>query len=175
MMEALKESTKEGNNVREEKGLPLHTMKGWHKKPHYNPKTNNLEWATIFEVSGRDTINYNIRFLGRKGIMEVILVANPDDFNNAMKKANQVLGKYSFSEGNKYSEYAQGDKIAEYGLTALVTGGAVAVAAKSGLLSKLWKFIIAILIAIGALLKKIYNKVRGKEEEVVLADTESSE
>jgi uncharacterized membrane-anchored protein len=175
MMEVLRESTEEGNKVRREKGIPLHTMKGWYKEPHYNPKTNNLEWGTIFETSGHDTINYNIRYLGRKGVMEVILVADPDDFSNAMKKANQLLEKYSFSKGNRYSEYVQGDKIAEYGLTALVTGGAVAVAAKSGLLSKFWKIIVAGLVAIGAFFKKIFNRIRGKEEEVVLTDSGSPE
>ena len=46
-----------------------------------------------------------------------------------------------FKAGSRYAEFGQGDKIAAYGLTALVAGGAGAALAKSGLLSKMWKAI----------------------------------
>ncbi len=47
--------------------------------------------------------------------------------------------------------------MAEYGLTALVAGGAGVVAAKTGLLAKFWKFIVAGVVAIGAFFKRIFG------------------
>lgn len=166
MLKDLQEASEEGNKRRKLQGLPIHTLKGWFKKPDYNPATNNLEWATIFTVDGKDTINYNIRYLGRKGVMEVIVVGDPATFQETIGKANDLLTRYSFAKGNKYSEYVQGDKIAEYGLTALVTGGAFAAAAKSGLLSKIWKFLVVGILAVGAFAKKIFAKIIGKDKEI---------
>jgi uncharacterized membrane-anchored protein len=158
MLEVLKESTEEGSKVRKEKGLPLHTIKGWYEEPRYNPKINNLELATIFEVSEIGTINNNIRYPGRKRVMEVILVANPDNFNKAVKKANHLLTNYSFNRENRYSEYLQGDTIAECGHSALVTGKVITVAAKR-LLSKFWEIIVAGLVERGVTLLLVWRLV----------------
>ncbi len=43
-------------------------------------------------------------------------------------------------------------------LTALVVGGATAVAAKSGLLKGLWKLIVAGAVGVAAFLKKIFGR-----------------
>lgn len=50
----------------------------------------------------------------------------------------------------KYSEYKPGDKLAEYGLGALVVGGAAAAAAKSGLLKGLGKFLWVAVFGVAA-------------------------
>jgi uncharacterized membrane-anchored protein len=54
------------------------------------------------------------------------------------------------------------NKIAEYGLVGLIAGGGLLVAAKSGLLAKLWKPILVGLVAIGAFIKRI---IRGKSPD----------
>jgi uncharacterized membrane-anchored protein len=70
--------------------------------------------------------------------------------------------------GQKYSEFKSGDKVAAYGLSALVLGGAGVMAAKMGLFAKLgvilgkfWKGIVFGLIALGALVKKFWDKIIG--------------
>ena len=62
----------------------------------------------------------------------------------------------------------KGDKVAEYGLTALVVGGAAAVATKVGLFKYLWKLllvgwklVVAALAGLGAALKRLFT--RGKK------------
>jgi uncharacterized membrane-anchored protein len=48
--------------------------------------------------------------------------------------------------------------MAAYGLTGLIAGGGVAVAAKSGLFKWLWKIIVAAVVGVGALAKKIFGR-----------------
>jgi uncharacterized membrane-anchored protein len=67
-----------------------------------------------------------------------------------------LLGGLTFVPGQKYSEFRAGDKIAEYGLTALIAGGAAAVALKSGLLAKLWKVIVVALVALASAMKRLF-------------------
>lgn len=173
ILKSIKEGTAESNKWRKEKGMPDLTILGWQKKPSYNPVTNNLEWAIINESAGSKNINYNIRFLGRKGVMSVIVVADEKGLNSAVSAANKLLTTYSFTEGNRYSEFKKGDKIAEYGLAALIAGGAGAAAIKTGLLQKFWKFIVAGIVALGAGIKRIFT---GKKSsgEVVKADEDNS-
>lgn len=164
ILQGFKEGDKEANKWRKEQNIPELNVIGWHKKPAYDPVTNNLEWATIYESEGRKGINYNIRYLGRKGVMEVVIVADEQNLIRTVDSAKKILSTYSFSSGNKYSEFREGDRIAEYGLAALVGGGALAVAAKSGLLQKFWKFIVIAIVGAGAFLKKLFT---GKKSESV--------
>ena len=165
ILNALKEGNKQGNKWRMEQNLPVLNLIGWHTKPYYDNKTNNMEWGTLAESEGHKILNYNIRYLGRKGVMEIILVDNPEKFAGTIVKAKTLLKEYSFNTGNKYGEFRPGDKIAEYGLTALVTGGAVAAAAKSGLLQKFWKIIVVGFLAVAAAAKRFIGKILGKNEQ----------
>jgi uncharacterized membrane-anchored protein len=157
ILQRFKDGDKEANKWRREQNLPELDVIGWHKKPAYDPVTNNLEWATIYQSEGQKGINYNIRYLGRKGVMEVVIVADEKNLVKTVASAKKILSSYTFSAGNKYSEFRDGDKIAEYGLAALVGGGALAVAAKSGLLQKFWKLIVVAVIGAGAFVKKIFK------------------
>jgi uncharacterized membrane-anchored protein len=96
--------------------------------------------------------------------MVVTLVTGPGDFAAALPAFREVIGGFDYVAGERYSEYVEGDKIAEYGLAALVAGGAAVLAAKTGLLGKLWKFILVGLVAVGALVKKLFG-FGGKKSE----------
>jgi|CXWL01.1.fsa_nt_gi uncharacterized membrane-anchored protein len=160
----LREGTDAGNEVRREKGWETLQLVGWQQKPFYDPSTNNLTWATRLrsEKEG-DTINHSVRLLGRRGVMSAELLVGPDDYSAAIPSVASLLAAYEFKEGNRYADFVPStDKVAEYGLAALITGGAVAVAAKSGLLGKLWKFIVPAVIAAGVGLKKLFG---GKSPE----------
>ena len=76
-------------------------------------------------------VNYNTRLLGRRGVMTVSLVVDPNQVAATVPAFNDLLKSYSFNSGQGYAEFRAGDKIAKYGLTALVAGGAGAVAAKN--------------------------------------------
>ena len=81
MLASLREGQQQGNKYRREHGLPELEILGWVVPPRYNEKTHNLEWGTRLKSLNNDgiSINYNTRLLGRKGVMEVTLVCEPED------------------------------------------------------------------------------------------------
>lgn len=90
--------------------------------------------------------------------MRVTLVTDPSLLAPTLPKFKSVLAGMNFSAGNKYGEYKKGDKMAEYGLSALVVGGAAAVAVKSGFAKGLWKLIVIGGVAVVAIFKKLFGK-----------------
>ncbi len=171
LLKAIKEGNDEGNKYRKEHGNPTLDIVGWDQKPEYDTNTHNLTWAIRATCQGEQIVNYNTRLLGRKGVMEVVLVCDPVDLPKHLPEFNALLAGYKYSTGETYTEYKPGDKIAKYGLGALVLGGAAVGAAKLGLfgslllfLKKGFKLVILAVVAIGVGLKKFivrfFNKNR---------------
>lgn len=158
ILKTIKNGTEKGNEERRKRGWPPLNIIGWETKPYYNPVTHNLEWAIRGESEGRPVVNHNTRLLGRKGVMRVTLVADPSNLRQILPDFRSVMSNFSFNEGNKYAEFRQGDKIAKYGLSALVVGGATAVAVKSGAFKWVWKALVAVFIALAAFLKRILGR-----------------
>ena len=158
MLKTLKENTLQGNRIRARNGWAPMTILGWAVKPHYDETTHNLEWATRATVEGEISVNYNTRMLGRKGVMSVTLVCEPGQLKDALAATKELLKGYRYTEGNRYSEFRKGDKIAEYGLTALVAGGAAAVAVKSGVFKGIWKLLLVVGAAVAGFFKKLFGK-----------------
>ncbi len=166
ILESIKRGTEEGNKIRKENGFPGLHIVGWDVPPRYNEETHNLEWAIrAKDDDGQLSLNYNTRILGRRGVMRVTLVLDPEIFSSVLPVYSERLSGFAYKSGNKYAEYVQGDKIAAYGLTALVAGGAGAAAAKFGLFKWLAKagkgIFVAILAFFGAVgrgIKKIFSK-----------------
>ncbi len=165
MLEAMRRGNEAGNKERRKRGWATLDLIGWEVKPQYDAETNNLEWAVRAESNGDPVLNYNTRILGRHGVMEANLVVDPADLAATLPKFRSLLAGYTFSPGQKYAEYRQGDKIAKLGLTALVTGGAAAVALKTGLFKKFWKLIVLGFMAIGGFFKKLFGGGRATPEQ----------
>lgn len=165
ILSSIKDGTEASNDQRRDNGWPTMQIIGWEVAPKYDPATNNLEWAVRARATpGGDVVNFNTRLLGRKGVMEAALVIDPASLQATLPEFKRLLGGYSFIEGQNYASYREGDKVAEYGLTALVTGGAVAVAAKSGLLAKLLKGGWKILVFVGVAIAGAFKKLTGKKD-----------
>ncbi len=164
ILKSIKDGTEASNKQREKMGSrPIHVV-GWDKSPTYNPESHNLEWAIRAESGGDQILNYNTRLLGRKGVMEANLVVEPSKLAETLPIYSDLLKTYSYTEGERYAEYRQGDKLAKYGLAALITGGAAAVAIKTGLFASLilmfkkaGKLLILGVIAIGVWIKKLFT------------------
>jgi uncharacterized membrane-anchored protein len=161
ILKSIRAGNESSNEARKERGWPAITIVGWHTPPFYNRETNNLEWCIKGESEGHTIVNYNTRILGRHGVMSANLMVDPEKLDATLPVMKKLLGGYTFVEGKRYSQYVTGDKIAKYGLSALVVGGAVGLAAKAGLFAKLavmlgkaWKAIIFGIIALGAGIKK---------------------
>jgi uncharacterized membrane-anchored protein len=158
LLASLKEANDAGNEERKKRGWTLFQIAGWELPPQYNPTTQNLEWAIKGESEGQPVINWNTRLLGREGVMEVTLVAGPDILNDVKPQYETLIGGFDYKAGQKYAEYTKGDKVAEYGLAALIAGGATAVAAKTGVLKYLWKILLVVGIAVVAFFRRIFSR-----------------
>lgn len=163
------------NEARKSKGWDELKLRGWATEPHYDEKTHYLKWA--FKISSSSDqhqsigINENIKLLGRGGVMTVVLVGDLEAFKEQEVQADQLLTAFRYVPGSTYAEFRSGDKIAKYGLTALVVGGAGLAAAKlgllgklGGLLAKLGKGIVVIIAGIGAGIAKLWKKIVGRDK-----------
>lgn len=158
MLDSIKAANDEGNKERTRRGWPTLEITGWEQPPRYDEKTNNLEWAIRGQSEGRPVINFNTRILGRGGVMRVTLVTGTEGLANVIPQYKTALAGFTYNSGHKYAEYRQGDKLATYGLSALVVGGATAAAVKSGAFKWLWKVGgLALLAALG-LAKKLFGR-----------------
>ena len=172
LLASIKEGNDGANEYRKEHGSPPLDIVGWDQKPAYDATTHNLTWAIRATSEGEQIVNYNTRLLGRKGVMEVVLVCDPADLQKHLPDFNALLVGYKFYNGETYAEYKPGDKIAKYGLGALVLGGAAVGAAKLGLfawlavfLKKGFKLVILAVVAIGAFFKKIFAKIFNRNSD----------
>lgn len=157
ILEQMKEGQAAANEELSKRGMSTLEVLGWQTPPFYNTATNNLEWAVRLASSdGSQVVNYKTKLLGRRGVMDVVLVCDEADMGTVVPAYQNLLKGYAFKQDESYAAFRQGDKIAEYGLTGLILGGGLLVAAKSGLLTKLWKPIVGGLIVIGAFLKRIF-------------------
>ncbi|MEX2045234.1 MAG: DUF2167 domain-containing protein [Opitutus sp.] len=173
LMKTMSEGQNAANEDRKSRGWDELKLQGWATPPHYDERTNNLRWAINLSTSAdghREIfINESIRLLGRSGVMNVTLASDSAGFKTAETQVEKLLAdNFNYVSGQKYAEFKAGDKIAAYGLSALVLGGAGVMAAKAGLfanlgvlLGKFWKGIVAVVLALAAGFRKLFNNLTG--------------
>lgn len=178
LMKSMQRGTEATNKFRKERGIPPVHLTGWHSKPYYDTLTNNLTWTTVIASEGAEdgieNVNHNIRLLGRYGYMSVVLVADRASFASFKPEIDNLVSNFSFKKGKSYAEFVKGDKVAKYGLTALIAGGAGAVAAKAGIFKILAKFAKAIFVAVIAFFAAIRKKISGffrKSENIPMTNS----
>jgi len=167
LLKQMQDATRENNKVREKNGYAPIELVGWAEPPRYDAATHKMYWARDLRFGGKfeDTLNYNIRILGRRGVLVLNAVSGMSMLPVIEKQTPQILGMIDFDQGNRYADFdPKVDKVATYGLAALVAGG---VAAKLGLFKLLWvfligakKFIIIAIVALAAWFKKIFKGKR---------------
>jgi uncharacterized membrane-anchored protein len=173
LLKSMRESTEAANEERRKRGWGTMTVVGWQQPPHYDNTSHNLEWTIIGQSDkGGRSINHNSRILGRKGVMSANLVTSPEDVTRDLASYRTVSSGFTFTPENRYTSFVAGDKVAEYGLTALVLGGGAAAMAKTGLLKTLlkflaafWKLIILGIAGLGGIISRLVRAFRTKPQE----------
>jgi len=163
LLKQIKEATEEENKDRRQKGFDPIEVVGWAEPPHYDGAAHKLYWAKElrFGDSPENTLNYDIRVLGRRGVLSLNAVASMSQISDVRESMKDVLGLVEFTPGNRYTDFHSGmDKVAEYGVGALILGG---IAVKTGLLKGLLvmllaakKFIIIGLVAAAGFVRKLF-------------------
>lgn len=165
MLADMKAGTEEHNEARKQNGYQAVHLVGWAEKPRYDAAARKLYWAKEldFEGTGVRSLNYDVRVLGREGVLSMNAVATMDQLERIRRDMKPLIDVAQFNEGYRYAEFnSKTDRVAEYGLGALIAGG---VAAKLGLFGKLAallvafkKFIIIGLVAVVGLVAKLLGK-----------------
>ncbi|WP_299020120.1 DUF2167 domain-containing protein [uncultured Photobacterium sp.] len=162
LLNQMKSDTREESEARVSQGYEAIELVGWAAAPYYDAQTHKLHWAKEIKFGEDDvnTLNYNIRVLGRQGVLVLNFIANMDQKDIIESKLESVLALAEFEQGSKYTDFdSSTDKMAAYGLGALVAGK---VAAKTGFLAAailfLKKFGVIIFVGIGAFFKKFFKK-----------------
>jgi len=174
MLKQMQEATTEANAERKKAGFAPVTLVGWAEAPSYNQATHKLYWAKelAFSDSTDHTLNYNIRILGRRGVLVLNAVASMPQLAMIREQTGDLLATVNFNEGHRYADYMPGkDKAAAYGIGGLIVGAA---AAKAGFFKVLWvgllafkKAIVVGVVGLGAAIRKWLG--RGKSEPATTA------
>jgi uncharacterized membrane-anchored protein len=156
------------NAERKKAGYDGIELVGWAQAPRYDAAGKRLYWAKELAFEGHPvhTLNYDIRVLNREGYLSMNAVADVTDKDRVLAGMEQVLPMAEFDSGHRYADFKPGsDKLAAYGLAALIGGG---IAAKTGLLAKLGlmllalkKFVVVAFLAVAAFVKKLFGKKGG--------------
>jgi len=164
----MKEGTRQANEARQKAGYPPMELVGWAAPPRYDGAAHKLYWAKEIRFGNepQNTLNYNIRILGRRGVLVLNAISGMSQLRKVEAATPKLLSMVDFQEGSRYADFRQGtDKVATYGLAALVAGG---LAAKAGLLKGIWvailamkKLVLVAVLALAACLKKIWHWIRG--------------
>lgn len=165
LLKEMQASSVEENKAREKEGYPPVELVGWAASPHYDAGSHKLYWAKELEFAGdkEHTLNYNIRALGRRGVLVLNAIAGMNQLPEIEKAMPEVLAMVDFQDGHRYVDFdPKIDKVAGYGLAALVAGG---VLAKTGFLKGLFlallagkKFIIVGAVALFTAVSRFFKR-----------------
>jgi uncharacterized membrane-anchored protein len=172
----MKSSEEEANKTAKEQGYSGSHLIGWAQAPTYDASTKTLIWARDIEFDGAkgETLNYDLRTLGRTGVLSLNMIDSMDNLSSVRSAATGLGTTIKFDSGAAYADFNPStDKLADYGLAGLVAAGAgIVVAKKLGLLAILLVFLkkgIAVVIALALGARAWFKRRlgRGKGEEPV--------
>lgn len=177
LLKSIKESTERANEERRSRGMTEMEVIGWVEKPQYDASVHRLVWSISSRDKGQasdtsdNSINYNTLALGREGFISMNLVTDLKSVESQKPMAKMLLSALMFNQGKRYADFeANTDKVAEYGLAALVAGVA---AKKLGLFAMLAVFVakfakvigIAAVVGLGTIKEKIFGRKKTDSTE----------
>lgn len=160
------------NAERRKAGFPGIKLVGWAAEPRYDAATHKLYWAKelAFEGAPTNTLNYDMRVLGRHGVLSLNFIADISQVAEIERAGPGILAVPHFDNGSRYEDFnAATDKKADYGVTGLIVGGAAAaaLAKNTGILATilvfLKKFWVIGLALVGGGITAVRNLFTGKK------------
>lgn len=165
LLEEMRADEAEINKERANLGYESIKLVGWAAEPFYDKERKVLHWAKELKFGEVEfnTLNYNVRVLGRKGVLILNAVGSMDQLPIVNQNINNVLSSVDFSSGYKYAEFdPKLDDVAAWTLGGLVAGK---VLAKVGILALLLKNIKLVALAVFAFGGAIWRFVTGRRKE----------
>jgi uncharacterized membrane-anchored protein len=185
ILKSLRDGAEQSNATRKSRGLPELEVAGWAEPPAYDAKTHRLVWSAITRTKGQaatsaDGVNYRTLALGRNGYLSLTMVTQLSSLANTKPVANALLADIEYLDGKRYADFnASTDRVAEYGLAALIAGVAVK---KLGLFAiiaafaaKFFKVGLVAFLAFGASIRHYLKRKPKVTQPPVVADSPASE
>lgn len=172
LLKSYREGTEASNKERAKMGVPALEILGWAQEPAYDKENHRLVWAMSSREKGAGAdqaqgVNYNTYVLGREGYFSMNLVTGLNDLPKDKPAAHTLLEALQYNDGKRYADFnSSTDKVAEYGLAALVVGvaakklGFFAMAAV--FLAKFAKIAILAVAGLGAVVFKWFGRKKAE-------------
>jgi uncharacterized membrane-anchored protein len=168
LLKSYREGTEASNEERVKMGAPAIEVLGWAEAPAYDAASHRLAWAMSSRhkdaaAGAPQGVNYNTYLLGREGYFSMNLVTALNELPAHKPAAQSLLAALAFDDGKRYADFkADTDKVAEYGLAALVVGVAAKklglIALALAFMAKFAKVIFLAVAGFGALGAKLWRK-----------------
>lgn len=165
LLKQMKDDTAENNKERVKQGYEPMTLHGWAATPHYDASAHKLYWARELSVPNapQHTLNYDIRILGRKGVLSFNAIAPLSRLGDIEESMKQVMAFSDFNAGQRYADFdSKTDNLAAYGIGALVAGK---IAAKVGFFKLILgallaakKLVIVAVVAVGGFIARLFGR-----------------
>lgn len=183
LLKTMKEDVVTANEERKKGGYPEVQLIGWASKPYYDNNLKVLHWAKELKF-GQDqanTLNYDLRVLGRKGMYNISAVAGMGNLAEVKASIPGILKSVEFNDGHKYLDFdADTDTVAAWTIGGLVAGKVLAKVGFFAVIAKFGKIIfLAIAAGFAAFKKFLFGKkdqvtTRPEEEETALLEETTS-
>jgi len=182
LLTEMKEETVEENKARVKEGYESIQFVGWAAKPFYDKERKILHWAKEIKFGNNqiNTLNYNVRVLGRKGVLVLNAIATKADLPLVQKDINKVLDIVQFNDGYKYKDFDSSiDEVAAWTIGGLVAGKVLAKVGLFAIFAKFGKLIIFGLLGFFGVfrnkLKNLFSKNKTSETKPEALDEQSYE
>lgn len=166
LLKQMQKEAKSTNQARVEQGYQTIEILGWAAPPNYDADKKRVSWAKSIQFGGDDveTLNYNMRFLSRRGVLEFNYISSMEYLDDVTTAMPSMMNIASFNEGHRYEDFNETtDKVAAYGVAGLIAGGVAA--KKLGLLGVLllflkkgWIVIVAVLALGQRFIRSMFNR-----------------
>ncbi|SEW52144.1 DUF2167 domain-containing protein [Chitinophaga arvensicola] len=181
MMKNLQEGEQASNEERAKQGYSGIHLIGWAQQPFYDKQNKVLHWAKEIrfdDQEGAHTLNYEIRILGRHGVLSLNAVCKMSELPMVKADISKVLHMATFTDGNTYFDFdPKVDNVAAWSIGGLVAGKVLAKVGFFAIILKYlaagWKFIALGFMALIGFFKRMFS--RKKEQKYVETFNTTSE
>ena len=168
LLKEMRDDMVDANKERTAAGYEAVNLIGWASPPYYDKDKHTLHWAKTlqFGTNPEHTLNYNVRVLGRKGVLILNAVGSPQNLAAIKASIPGLLSSVSFSKGQQYIDFDSGlDEVAAYGIGGLIAGKVLAKVGLFAVILKFWKLGLLALSGAWAGIKRFFTG-KGKKAEL---------
>jgi len=155
LLKSMTDGTNAENEERAKNGGKALHVDGWVQQPTLDRQRSSVMWIVkLHEQGGDPFVNATAIALGRHGYEHFTLATNAGNTAATRTLLASLVNDFQFDKGFRFSDYADGDKLAGYGIAALIGTAAGATIAKTvgfgAILLLIKKFFIVIVAALAA-------------------------